>query len=61
VSVIDWFEDQCVFIDQLIASGSTDRFSVWAEVIPPLMKAFGLTLEEASEALREWERRQGRR
>jgi len=61
MSVIDWFEDHCLLIDQLIASGRVDRFSVGAEVIPYLMNAFGLTLQEAVEALHEWERRQGRR
>jgi hypothetical protein len=61
LSVSDWFEDQCMFIDQLIASSKIDRFPSEAEVVPHLMNAFGLTLQEAVEALHEWERRQGRR
>jgi hypothetical protein len=61
VGVIDWFEDQCLFIDDLIASGKIDRFPVEAEIIPYLTDAFGLTPNEAAKILREWERRKGRR
>ena len=61
MSVIDWFEDHCRLIDQLIASGKVDRFSMEAEIIRHLMNRFGLTLQEAVQALRERERRQGRK
>jgi hypothetical protein len=53
--------DYCRLIDELIASGKIDRLSMEAEFIRHLMNGFGLTLQEAVEALHEWDRRQGRR
>ena len=59
MNLTDWFDEKCRLIDELIAAGKLDRYPREAEVVPHLINVFGCTSREATETVREWERRHG--